>query len=122
MPPAEEPRRNTGAAAWNRLAAQDLRIGTLHATREHRVPSANFFRRFQLESRSFLARELLNEAYRLLSDVAMPFKSQRAKIERLQPPPGVSVENWMLQVFPTSPELRYFASFVLTAWVSCWIS
>ena len=101
------------AAARHRITPQNLRVCALYTTREYGIPSADLFRRLQLHSCSFLTRQLLNETDRLFCDEAVPLESQRPKIERLQPPPRVAIENWMLQILPPGPEFSNFAIGVL---------
>ena len=69
-----------GARRWvptarRRVAAQDLRIGTLNAARNYSVPFANLFRRVELKVRSFYASKLLNQTLGFFGDKAVSLKS-----------------------------------------------
>ena len=55
-------RRRIRKSARYWLSSQNLRIGTLNATRDHAVPSANFSGRFKSQSDCTAKGELLREA------------------------------------------------------------
>ena len=71
----EERARRRIPTARRRIAAQDSRIGTLDAARNHSVPFASLFRRVELVVRSFHSSELLNKFLRFLGKIAVPLKS-----------------------------------------------
>ena len=118
----EQPCRNRSSTPGYSVTAQDFSIGTLHATRQNSVPSTNFCGRIKLKVHSLKTCELANEGHSFFRNETVPLKRERAKIEGVQPSPGVAVEHWMLRVLPPSLKLSHLASLVLTTAVCSRIS
>ena len=96
IPSAQQQARRDGRPTpRHSFAAENLRIGSLHAARQRNVPSAGLLRRVQLKVCSLKTCELTNEGGCFFCNEAVPLKRKSAKIERVQPTPGVAVEHWV---------------------------
>ena len=115
VPSCQKPARNERPSPGHCITAQNPRVSTLYAARQHSVPPPNLLGRFKFEKLRFLSRKCLKRANGFFCYVAMPFKRKRTKSKRVQPLPSAAVEYWMLDILPPGPKLCDFAGFVLAS-------
>ena len=104
------------------LTAQNLRIGTLYATRNYCVPTLDFCGWLQAQSCSSAVCKFLDKSYCLLCPKAVSLERQCAKIKRMHPTVSVCVKNWMITIFVACFLLSNFASCLLAARVGVRVS